>query len=63
MDDKQRFDNGMAKRRKTLGNEWVDKSVKTKTSFNGNSSTSSPATPGATCGSARISTTAPAASW
>jgi 4-carboxymuconolactone decarboxylase len=34
MDDKQRFDNGMAKRRKTLGNEWVDKSVKTKTSFN-----------------------------
>ena len=34
MDDKQRYDNGMAKRRKTLGNEWVDKSVKTKTSFN-----------------------------
>ena len=34
MDDKQRYDNGMAKRRKTLGNEWVDKSIKTKTAFN-----------------------------
>ena len=34
MDDKQRYENGMAKRRKTLGNEWVDKSIKTKTTFN-----------------------------
>src|SRR5262245_18566101 len=34
MDDKQRHENGMAKRRKILGNEWVDRSIKNKTPFN-----------------------------
>ena len=34
MDDQQRRDDGMAMRRKVLGNAWVDKSVNNKTSFN-----------------------------
>ena len=34
MDDKERHDTGMAKRRKVLGNAWVDKSVAGKTPFN-----------------------------
>lgn len=34
MDDKERFDKGMAKRRKVLGNAWVDKSIAGKTPFN-----------------------------
>jgi len=34
MDDKERHDKGMAKRRKVLGNAWVDKSVAGKTPFN-----------------------------
>jgi 4-carboxymuconolactone decarboxylase len=34
MDDKDRLDNGMAKRRKVLGNEWVDRSAAKKTPFN-----------------------------
>ena len=34
MDDKQRQDNGMAKRRKVLGNAWVDKSLANKTPLN-----------------------------
>jgi 4-carboxymuconolactone decarboxylase len=34
MDDKQRHENGMAKRRKVLGNEWVDRSVRNQTPFN-----------------------------
>jgi 4-carboxymuconolactone decarboxylase len=34
MNDKERHDNGMAKRRKVLGNEWVDRSIKNKTAFN-----------------------------
>ena len=33
MDDKQRFETGMARRRKVLGNAWVDKSDKNKTAF------------------------------
>jgi 4-carboxymuconolactone decarboxylase len=34
MDDKERSEKGMARRRKVLGNEWVDRSLKNKTAFN-----------------------------
>jgi 4-carboxymuconolactone decarboxylase len=34
MDDQARRDAGMAKRRKTLGNAWVDKANTNKTAFN-----------------------------
>ncbi len=34
MDDKERHEKGMAKRRKTLGAAWVDKSIANKTPFN-----------------------------
>jgi 4-carboxymuconolactone decarboxylase len=34
MDDRQRHDNGMARRRKVLGDEWVDRSIRNKTAFN-----------------------------
>lgn len=34
MDEKERFDKGMAKRRKTLGDAWVEKSVKGRNAFN-----------------------------
>src|SRR6187399_271169 len=33
MDDKERHDKGMAKRRKVLGNDWVERSIKNKTPF------------------------------
>jgi 4-carboxymuconolactone decarboxylase len=35
MDDRQRYDEGMGKRRKTLGAAWVDKANAGKTAFNG----------------------------
>lgn len=35
MDDKQRLDQGTAKRRKVLGNAWVDKSAANRNAFNG----------------------------
>ena len=34
MDDKERYDRGMAKRRKTMGNAWVDRANANKTAFN-----------------------------
>src|SRR5258708_21968505 len=34
MDDQKRRDDGMAQRRKVLGNAWVDKSIANKNSFN-----------------------------
>ena len=34
MDDKERYERGMAQRRKVLGNEWVDRANAKKTSFN-----------------------------
>ncbi|MBI4274770.1 MAG: 4-carboxymuconolactone decarboxylase [Rhizobiales bacterium] len=34
MDDKERYDRGMSKRRKVLGNAWVDKANANKTAFN-----------------------------
>ena len=34
MDDKERYERGMAKRRKVLGNAWVDRANAKKTSFN-----------------------------
>jgi 4-carboxymuconolactone decarboxylase len=34
MDDKQRHERGMAKRRKVLGNAWVDRANAKKTPFN-----------------------------
>jgi 4-carboxymuconolactone decarboxylase len=34
MDDKERYELGMAKRRKVLGNAWVDRANAKKTSFN-----------------------------
>ncbi len=34
MDDRERHDTGMARRRKTLGNAWVDKANAGKTPFN-----------------------------
>jgi 4-carboxymuconolactone decarboxylase len=35
MDEKERYDRGIAKRRTVLGNAWVDKSLAGKTAFNG----------------------------
>ena len=34
MDERERYDKGMARRRKTLGNAWVDKANTSKTAFN-----------------------------
>jgi 4-carboxymuconolactone decarboxylase len=34
MDEKDRYDKGIAQRRKVLGNEWVDRSLAKKTPFN-----------------------------
>src|SRR5690242_5401718 len=34
MDDQQRRDSGMQKRRKILGNPWVDKSLQNRNAFN-----------------------------
>ena len=34
MDDKERYERGMAKRRKVLGNAWVDRADASKTAFN-----------------------------
>jgi len=34
MDDKQRYERGMARRRKVLGNEWVDRANARQTPFN-----------------------------
>jgi 4-carboxymuconolactone decarboxylase len=34
MDEQKRYDDGMATRRKVLGDAWVDKSVANKSSFN-----------------------------
>jgi len=34
MDDDKRRDNGMTQRRKVLGNEWVDKSIANRNTFN-----------------------------
>jgi 4-carboxymuconolactone decarboxylase len=34
MDDKERHERGMARRRKVLGNEWVDRANAKKTPFN-----------------------------
>jgi len=34
MDDKQRYEGGMARRRKVLGNAWVDRANAGKTPFN-----------------------------
>jgi 4-carboxymuconolactone decarboxylase len=34
MDEKERHDKGMARRRKVLGNEWVDRANAKKTPFN-----------------------------
>ena len=34
MDDQKRRDAGMTQRRKVLGNEWVDKSIKNRNAFN-----------------------------
>ena len=34
MDDQQRYDGGMAKRRKVLGNAWVDKGLANRNAFN-----------------------------
>ena len=34
MDEKERFDTGMARRRKVLGNAWVDKANTGRTRFN-----------------------------
>ena len=34
MDDRERFDAGMARRREVLGDAWVDRSVKNRNTFN-----------------------------
>jgi hypothetical protein len=34
MDEQQRSDSGMSKRRKILGNAWVDKSLQNRNAFN-----------------------------
>ena len=64
MDDKRTPKRGVAKRRKVLGNDWVDRANAKKTPFNArNSRISSPAPPGARSGRGRISTSARGASW
>jgi 4-carboxymuconolactone decarboxylase len=35
MDEKERYDKGLARRREVLGNAWVDRSLKNKNDFNG----------------------------
>lgn len=35
MDDEKRHERGMARRRKVLGNAWVDRAIATRNSFNG----------------------------
>jgi 4-carboxymuconolactone decarboxylase len=34
MDERERYERGIAQRRKVLGNAWVDRSLKNKTPFN-----------------------------
>jgi 4-carboxymuconolactone decarboxylase len=34
MDEQQRYDSGMSKRRKVLGNAWVDKGLANRNAFN-----------------------------
>ena len=34
MDERERYERGMAQRRKVLGDAWVDRSLKSKTPFN-----------------------------
>ena len=34
MDEQQRCDSGMSKRRKVLGNAWVDKGIANRNAFN-----------------------------
>ena len=63
MDDKQRYDSGMAKRRKVLGAAYVDKATANATPFTREfQDYITVAAPGATCGCARISTSARGAS-
>ena len=63
MDEKKRRDDGMAQRRKVLGNAWVDKSIANASRSTPTSRTSSPAPPGAKSGPGRISTSAHGAFW
>ena len=61
MDDNQRRDDGMAQRRKVLGNEWVDKSIKNRNAFNTDFQDLITRYAWGESGPGRISTTAPAA--
>ena len=63
MDDQQRRDEGMAQRRKVLGDAWVDKSAASANSFNREFIDLITRHRGPISGPGRISTIAPAASW
>ena len=64
MDDQERYERGMAKRRKVLGNAWVDQANTEQDPLQFRISGSDHAlSPGARSGRARISTSARGASW
>ena len=64
MDDRERYERGLSKRRKALGNAYVDRTIAATDAIQRrNSRRSSPATPGARSGRGRISTTARGAFW
>ena len=63
MDDKERYERGMAKRRKVLGDAWVDRANARKTAFNEEFQDFITRTAWARFGHARIMTSAPVVSW
>ena len=63
MDDQKRRDDGMAQRRKVLGDAWVDKSVAGKNSFNADFIDLITRHAWAKSGPGRISIIAPGACW
>jgi len=63
MDDSDRYNRGMARRRQVLGSAAVERANVGKTAFNSEFQEFITGAPGAKCGPGRISTNARAASW
>ena len=63
MDDKERYDRGLSKRRKVLGKAHVDRAIANKNAFNSEFQDFITPMPGARSGSGRISTSARGACW
>ena len=63
MDEKERYQNGMAKRRKVLGAAWVDRANANKTPFNEEFQDFITRGAWAKSGRGRITTSARGASW